>query len=90
MPPSAPAGEALEDPRAVVVADPRSAVAHACEDRHAGRCNVSHHREIAARFATFGRRLGGEPKLATAGAPGLALQPSAAADDREHSLSGRK
>jgi HAE1 family hydrophobic/amphiphilic exporter-1 len=46
--------------------------------------------EIGARLAAFGRRLGGHAQLATAGAPGRALQPGAAADDREHSLSGRK
>jgi HAE1 family hydrophobic/amphiphilic exporter-1 len=46
--------------------------------------------EIGARLGTFGPRLGGQAKLATACAPGFALQPSAAADEREPIVSGRK
>jgi len=46
--------------------------------------------EIGARLSTFGRRLGGHPKLATAGALGHALELGAPADDREPSVSGRK
>jgi hypothetical protein len=46
--------------------------------------------EIGARLGTFGPRLGGQAKLATACAPGLALQPSAAADELEPIVSGRK
>jgi hypothetical protein len=46
--------------------------------------------EIGARLAAFGRPSGGRANLAAAGAPGLPLQPSAAAGDREHSMSGRK
>jgi HAE1 family hydrophobic/amphiphilic exporter-1 len=46
--------------------------------------------EIGARLAAFGRSLGGNAQLAPAGAPGRALQTGAAADDREHSVSGRR
>jgi glucose uptake protein GlcU len=42
--------------------------------------------EIGARLAAFGRSLGGHTKLATAGAPGRALQPGAPVDEREHSV----
>jgi HAE1 family hydrophobic/amphiphilic exporter-1 len=47
--------------------------------------------EIGARLAALWQRpLGGHAQLATAGASGDALQPGAPADDREHSVSGRK
>jgi HAE1 family hydrophobic/amphiphilic exporter-1 len=45
--------------------------------------------EIGARLAAFGRSLGGNAKLATAGAPGPALKSDAAAE-REYSVGGRK
>jgi HAE1 family hydrophobic/amphiphilic exporter-1 len=46
--------------------------------------------ELGARLAAFGRRGGGHGLLATAGAPGPVLPPNTVAEDREHSVSGRK
>jgi HAE1 family hydrophobic/amphiphilic exporter-1 len=45
--------------------------------------------EIGARLAKFGRPFIGQAQLATAGGPDHASQPAAAAEGREHSLSGR-
>jgi len=45
--------------------------------------------EIGARLGRFGRRLGGHPEMATAGAPAHVAAVNGAAVDREHPVRGR-